>query len=33
MDRRLIKQIAETIRQADRHKTHAYDTAATVVRV
>ena len=30
MDRRLIKQIAETIRQADRHKTHAYDTAATV---
>lgn len=33
MDRRLIKQIAETIRQADRHKTHAYDTAATVMRV
>lgn len=33
MDIRLIKQIAETIRQADRHKTHAYDTAATVVRV
>lgn len=33
MDRRLIKQIAETIRQADRHKTHAYDTVATVVRV
>lgn len=33
MDRRLIKQIAEMIRQADRHKTHAYDTAATVVRV
>lgn len=33
MDRRLIKQIAETIRQADRHKTHAYDTQATVTRV
>ena len=33
MDRRLIKQIVEMIRQAERRKTHAYDTTATVVRV